>query len=623
MQREEQNNTLKQNEIDANSQLCKAAMITAAFLVVVLLMYFILNKTSALVLSKATYITINIFVPFNMLVLLSTWFLKRTKFFYHEGYKYLLLGSFLSVYFILNIIIPKHAVLTWAIPLLLSNHYYKPKLTRNIYFITMGLMLIALYLAMYFGEYDEHLLTYGIPRIDENGNPYIYQPELIAERYEMLHNLILQGDNRYLKVFAYYYVARSLGLTIIYLTSMALSKRSYNLLQKEISVSQAKQQIETELNVAHEIQHNALPKELSNIKDVSILADLKPTKEVGGDLYNYFALDESHVAIAIGDVSGKGVPAAMFMMKTITCLNAYCKLGCKPSEILTELNSNIHQGNDSMMFVTCFLGILDTKTGIFEFCNAGHNKPIIGKDKNFRYLDCASGFVLGPLDTVPLKDETIQLEKGEYIFLYTDGITEAQNAKHELYGENRLLESFNKREYNSLIDMNYEIQDALSTFVKDAPQSDDITYLFMRYQGDETKVYENVFYAKLEELDRAIKFLQDALADNNKSQYNTKLAVVMDELFSNIAKYAYSPEEHDPKIYIRITYNISKDAIYITFVDRGKKFNPLDVKEEKVSGDVMNLTEGGLGLFIVKNTMDEISYNRINHKNVLLTSKKL
>ena len=623
MQSQEQSNTLKQNEIDANSQLCKAAMVTAAFLVVVLLMYFILNKISALVLSRATYITINIFVPFNMLVLLSTWFLKKTKFFYHEGYKYLLLGSFLSVYFILNIIIPKHAVLTWAIPILLSNHYYKPKLTRNIYFITMGLMLIALYLAMYFGEYDEHLLTYGIPRIDENGIPYVYQPELIAERYEMLHNLILQGDNRYLKVFAYYYVARSLGLTIIYLTSMALSKRSYNLLQKEISVSQAKQQIETELNVAHEIQHNALPKELSNIKDVSILADLKPTKEVGGDLYNYFALDESHVAIAIGDVSGKGVPAAMFMMKTITCLNAYCKLGRKPSEILTELNSNIHQGNESMMFVTCFLGILDTKTGIFEFCNAGHNKPIIGKDKNFRYLDCASGFVLGPLDTVPLKDETIQLEKGEYIFLYTDGITEAQNAKHELYGENRLLESFNKREYNSLIDMNYEIQDALSTFVKDAPQSDDITYLFMRYQGDETKVYENVFYAKLEELDRAIQFLQDALADNNKSQYNTKLAVVMDELFSNIAKYAYSPGEHDPKIYIRITYNISKDSIYITFVDRGKKFNPLDVKEEKVSGDVMNLTEGGLGLFIVKNTMDSISYNRINHKNILLISKKL
>ena len=623
MQSEETKSTLKQNEIDANTQLCKAGWITAGFLVFVLLLYFVLNKTGVLILARATYITINIFFPFNILVLLSTLILRRTKFFYHDGFKYLLLGSFLSVYFVLNIIIPKHAVLLWAIPLLLSNHYYKPKMTRNIFFITMGLMLIALYLAMYFGEYDENLLTSGIIKYDEAGQAYLYQPNTLAERYEMLHNLILEGENRYLKVFIYYYLARSISLTLIYAISMGLSKRSYHLLQKEISVTQAKQQIETELNVAHEIQHNALPKELSNIKDVVILADLKPTKEVGGDMYHYIALDESHVAIVIGDVSGKGVPAAMFMMKTITCLNAYTKIGKKPSEILREVNATINKGNDSMMFVTCFLGILDTKTGVLEFCNAGHNKPIIGNNRNFRYLPCAPGFVLGPLDIVPLKDETIQLEKGEYIFLYTDGITEAHNNKQELFGEERLLNAFNKRDFASIIDLNYEVQDSLKNFVKDAPQSDDITYLYMMYQGDETEVYEKIFYAKIEELDHAIDFLNDALRKNHKTQYSAKLSVVMDELFSNIAKYAYPETAKEATIYIRITYNKTKNTIYITFVDRGKRFNPLDVKEDKVAGDVMEINEGGLGLFIVKNTMDSISYNRINHKNILLISKKL
>ena len=623
MQSEETKSTLKQNEIDANTQLCKAGWITAGFLVFVLLLYFVLNKTGVLILARATYITINIFFPFNILVLLSTLILRRTKFFYHDGFKYLLLGSFLSVYFVLNIIIPKHAVLLWAIPLLLSNHYYKPKMTRNIFFITMGLMLIALYLAMYFGEYDENLLTSGIIKYDEAGQAYLYQPNTLAERYEMLHNLILEGENRYLKVFIYYYLARSISLTLIYAISMGLSKRSYHLLQKEISVTQAKQQIETELNVAYEIQHNALPKELSNIKDVAILADLKPTKEVGGDLYHYISLDDSHVAIVIGDVSGKGVPAAMFMMKTITCLNAYTKIGKKPSEILREVNATINKGNDSMMFVTCFLGILDTKTGVLEFCNAGHNKPIIGNNRNFRYLPCAPGFVLGPLDIVPLKDETIQLEKGEYIFLYTDGITEAHNDKQELFGEERLLNAFNTRDFASIIDLNYEVQDSLKNFVKDAPQSDDITYLIMMYQGDETEVYEKIFYAKIEELDHAIDFLNDALGKNHKTQYSAKLSVVMDELFSNIAKYAYPETANEASIYIRITYNKTKNTIYITFVDRGKRFNPLDVKEDKVAGDVMEMKEGGLGLFIVKNTMDSISYNRINHKNILLISKKL
>ncbi len=619
---EERKKLLKQNELDANRQLCRASLITAIFLVLVLLLYFILNRTGVLILDRATYITINIFFPFNILVLLSTLILKRTKFFYHPGFKYFLLGSFLSVYFILNIIIPKHAVLTWAIPLLLANHFYQPKMTKIIYGITMVLMLLALYLSMYFGEYDEHLLTYGIAKIDEAGNAYIYQPDTLAERYQMLHDLILQGENRYLKVFVYYYLSRTLGLSIIYFVSNGLSKRSYHLLQSEISVTQAKQQIETELNVAHEIQLNALPRELSNIKDVAILAELQATKEVGGDLYNYIPLDDTHVAVIIGDVSGKGVPAAMYMMKTITCLNAYCSLNKKPSEILREVNMNLHQGNDSMMFVTCFLGIIDTKTGVMEYCNAGHNRPIIGHNKDFHYLKCAPGFVLGPLDVVPLKDEKVQLEKGDYLFLYTDGITEAQNKKNELYGDERLLEVFNRREYNTLIDMNYELHDSIESFVKDAPQSDDITYLFMWYQGDDTIVDEKVFSANIEELDHAIDFLGQVLDKHHKSQYRAKLSVVMDELFSNIAKYAYEEKTADSIIYIRITYNVTTDTIYITFVDRGKRFNPLAVEEEKVSGDVMNIEEGGLGIFIVKNTMDSISYNRVNHKNILLVSKK-
>ena len=216
---------------------------------------------------------------------------------------------------------------------------------------------------------------------------------------------------------------------------------------------------------------------------MEILCELNAANEVGGDLYDYLDIDENHVAVLIGDVSGKGVPAAMFMMKTITAFRAFATKEKSPAEILKEVNDAIHDGNKSFLFVTCLLAILDKRDGKLVYANAGHNPPVIGQTGNYRYLKCESGLVLGCMETTFVEDEELYLKPGESITLYTDGITEARNPEGDFFGEERFLALMNDREYASVSEIYQAIKDGIAEFVSDAPQSDDITFLTMKYLG--------------------------------------------------------------------------------------------------------------------------------------------
>lgn len=612
------NESLIKNEISANNEMIKAAIITAGVLFIIWFFYlfntFKIDKQSALLAS--------ILFPINIVALLSTYLFRKTKLFKKPSFKYLLLYTFVSVYFVINVVIPKHGIVAWAIPIILANHYYDPKAGRRVYIVTMIAMLLALYAGMFFGEYDTNLLDTGVVVLNnETGLYEIYQPVTAKERFDMLHQMILDGNNRYLKVFLYYYMSRGILLTILFSVSQGLNVRTYNLLESEIASTTDKKQIETELDIARNIQMTALPKELSNFVGASIITELIAAKEVGGDLYDYEKLDDTHIAITIGDVSGKGIPAAMFMMKCITCFKAYSKLGKHPSEILKEVNRTLYDGNDSQMFLTCFYGILDTKTGILEFANAGHNKPLISSKGKYHYLECDSGFILGVLEEAIVKDEVIKLEDGDNIFMYTDGITEAKNKNDELYGEDRLLEFSNSKVFSSIVDYHYELKENIKNFVSGADQSDDMTYLILNYSPSANKIYERAFLEDEFDTKYAIDFVSKTLEELGLSDYLPIMSVVVDEIFSNMVKYSYDGDKG--LSYIKIIYNDTSREIAIVFVDMGKEFNPLEAKEEKIEEYSDELKEGGLGLLIVKNTMDSMAYSRINGKNILVVKKVL
>ena len=348
-------------------------------------------------------------------------FLVRTDLIKKPGYKYLILFSLLAVIIALNISVPKHSLLFWPFAILIANHYYNPTIGKVIYGLTLISMLACIYLGMLFGEFDENLFGGGVIIHTAEGD-VIGTVETIDERIALLRQLSASGNNRVLKALLYYFFPRAMILTLFFMVSNLLNRRTYNLLDEEIKAHDEQQKSKTELGVAKEIQLNTLPNEIVNTKDVEIVGELRAAKEVGGDLYDYLDIDKHHVAVLIGDVSGKGVPAAMFMMKTITSFRDFAREGKTPSMILNDINSSIFKGNKASMFVTCFLAILDKRNGKVVFCNAGHNPPIVGSNKKYQYLNCKPGFLLGCFEKTFLEDEEITLAPGESITLYTDGL---------------------------------------------------------------------------------------------------------------------------------------------------------------------------------------------------------
>jgi len=607
------------NEANANKHMSFALLFSAIILLIVWIGYL----SGLFTVTSETLLLTNIVIPISAAILVAPMFFIKTSLIEKRGYKYFVLAAFLLVMITLNITMPKHAVIGWAVCIVLTNHYYNIKFGLVVFLSTMVCMLLCLYGGMFLGEFDPNLLTGQLN--EKDGMIYNFNlseafPDSPNGRFDYLHTLLVNGENRYFKVFAYYYLSRGSLLTILFFVSNALNKRTYNLLVSEIQVGYENSRTKTELKVAKDIQLATLPVEFITSKDIEIQAELKAAKTVGGDFYDYFTLDEDHIAIVIGDVSGKGIPAAMFMMKTITCFKNYISLGKTPAEILKSVNRVIYEGNESSMFVTCFLAIINTKTGEMKFANAGHNPPIIGQKRNYHFLKCNSGFVLGGLEDAFVVDETYTLQHGDSITLYTDGITEAMNEKREQYGENRLLELFNRKEYSCLIELHHDLKDDVSSFVGKAEQSDDMTYLTLKYHGDEYVYEEKVFKASKEDFPKIIDFFSSF---SKKRKFDTaflnNLNIVGDELISNIIKYAYKNE--DGEIFIRLLYNINQKVLIITIIDTGEEFNPFSVNNGPLEGDANDIKEGGLGILIVKKLMSEYAYDHINDKNITILKK--
>jgi len=254
-------------------------------------------------------------------------------------------------------------------------------------------------------------------------------------------------------------------------------------------IKEAEERIDAELAFAKAIQHSALPSVFPpypNRKEFEIYATMHTAKEVGGDFYDFYFIDDDNLAFLMADVSGKGIPAAMFMMQSKTIIKSCAESGMSVEQVFTVANEKLCEGNDAGMFVTAWMGILNVKTGKVLFANAGHNPPLVKHaDGTYEYLKTRAGFVLAGMEGVRYRKNELELAPGDAIYLYTDGVTEATDANNALYGEDRLhtvLEKYKDAAPQVICD---EVKRDVDAFVGEAPQFDDITMLALKYNGQE------------------------------------------------------------------------------------------------------------------------------------------
>lgn len=256
-------------------------------------------------------------------------------------------------------------------------------------------------------------------------------------------------------------------------------------------IKEAENRINKELEYAKDIQHSALPPLDSvalNRKEFDIFASMYTAKEVGGDFYDFYYIDNDHLAITIADVSGKGIPAAMFMMSSKTMLKSIAEAGFPVDEVATRANDKLSSNNEANMFVTVWMGILELSTGHIEFINAGHNFPALKrKNGEYEFLKSRPGLVMAGMEGLKYKKQEAWLKEGDIIVLYTDGVTEATDSNNELYGDDRLIDNLNSHCANeeSVENILKMLKEDVDGFVKDAPQFDDITMLCLKYNGKE------------------------------------------------------------------------------------------------------------------------------------------
>jgi len=377
-----------------------------------------------------------------------------------------------------------------------------------------------------------------------------------------------------------------------------------------------KERIGAELNVAASIQASMLPCIFPPFPDrieFDLYASMLPAKEVGGDFYDFYFADKDNLAVVIADVSGKGVPAALFMVITKTLIKN-CSSFKSPKNILESVNNKLCENNEEDMFVTAFMGFYNIESGKFVYVNAGHNPPLIKKHgSGYKFLETHPGFVLGWMKNTQYKENEILIEPGDVLYLYTDGITEAMNGKKELFGEQRLLETLNSNKDFPPIELLSAVKRNVDIFADGAEQADDITMLAIKIND----VKELKIEAKTESLDDVINFIT---AELEKSGYPTHLineiCIAAEEIFMNITDYAYKPDGGNACISIS-----TKGKTVIRFEDTGRPYNPLEQKPPDLEKPVFEREIGGLGVFMVKKIMDTVEYSRVGGKNILVLTK--
>ena len=392
------------------------------------------------------------------------------------------------------------------------------------------------------------------------------------------------------------------------------------------AVTAEKERIGAELNIATQIQADMLPRifpAFPERKEFDLYATMTPAKEVGGDFYDFFLIDDDHLGLVMADVSGKGGPAALFMVIAKTLIKNRALLGESPAEILRNVNSQLCEGNEAELFVTVWLAVIEISTGKGLAANAGHEHPAIRRaDGQFELVLYRHSPAVATMDGIRFREHEFRLNPGDSLFVYTDGVPEATDANNVLLGSERMVDALNRNPDAAPRELLANVRAAIDEFVGDAPQFDDITMLGVRYFGPGDQAREVTMDATDANLSAALDFIGaelDAMDCPMKSRMQIDVAV--EELFVNVAHYAYAPETG--KITLRIATKRDPDVAEITFIDSGMPYDPLAKPDPDVTLAAEDRPIGGLGIFMVKKTMDDMRYEYRDGQNILTIVKKL
>ncbi len=390
-------------------------------------------------------------------------------------------------------------------------------------------------------------------------------------------------------------------------------------------IDEASKRIDRELELAKNIQSSALPgvfPAFPKRTDLDIFAVMDPAKEVGGDFYDFYLTQNNRLNFLVADVSGKGIPAAMFMMRAKSELKSLTEADMPLSDVFSHCNDSLCGGNDAGMFVTAWQGMIELDTGLLRYSNAGHNPPLLRRGNGgFEYLRERSGLVLAGMEGIRYKTQELKLLPGDIIFLYTDGVTEAMNAGKELYGEERLFDTLNKAEFSDMKELCGLVRADIDAFSGDGEQFDDITMLALRYIGTEPAASIGFDEAVLGDIEAVTEFAEREMERMGcPAETATSVCVAIDEIFSNIVRYGY-PKAAGP-VRVRIYEQTEPRAVCIRFEDEGIPYNPLKKEDPDITLPAEEREIGGLGIFMVKKLMDEMKYEYENERNILILKKK-
>lgn len=443
--------------------------------------------------------------------------------------------------------------------------------------------------------------------------------EPVSETIQLFHQNACYNCWSY-HVDAIVYIITPMLLTIVFvmLFSLNTSNKGRKLLKSQGESAGKIAAVEAELNMASEIQKSALPDKsyICPNRNFRVAAEEIPAKVVGGDFYDYFMADEHTLAVLIADVSDKGIPAAMFMMSSKKAIQ--CAVECCHSlkESIKLANSLICSDNKSGMFLTLWLGIIDTRTGMGKYINAGHISPAV------RHSDCTVSIIkndpdifIGNFPDMPPRVNDFRMEKGDVLLLYTDGLTDAMNGEKRSFGIENVISVFETagKDAENTVE---KILAASEKFSGEQEQFDDITLLALEcleLEEPESAVFEH--NANREGTAKTIDGVNVLLLKHAcPEEERRNIDVVVDELCANISDYAYDGETGQ----MRIEAKVASNYITLSFIDSGLEFDPLGQGDPEFSDEPMM---GGLGIYFVKNLVDEISYRRAGDKNVLTVTK--
>ena len=530
-------------------------------------------------------------------------------------------GGFLLVGIIINIIFRKQAypwikylnnvvmVITIAVlcgysddvaPLLLLIPFINSFYFRPVFTLVTGLVcLLMMYIT---------IMSIMLPYYNIEGN-FEFNPILaITSAFDFTdetQRMVFSGKS-FLMVAGAALVIMSVYLSF---SSRRFTIRQGELMQKNLTT-------ETELKVAKDIQEGILSADFPDNDSYAVYANMTAATEVGGDFYDYFPIDETHLAVVVGDVSGHGMAAAMFMTLSKTLIQVYARMNNATDKTFELTNRYLQRSNPAKFFVTSWIGILDLTTGTLSYTNAGHNFPVlIRKGSEPEFLSDKPNFVLGRRRLVRYREKRTKLKPGDKLVLYTDGVTEAQDAAEEFFGDDRLLSVIAREKEHDQQEIVTAIRQAVNDFENGKDHYDDATILalsfkdYLHVEPPESKQ----FYLTTETFDSVTQYVTEKCAEAGCDDETVgKLEIATSEILANIESYAY---ENGGELEILTK---SRDRrMTIIFKDRGKPFNPLLVQEPDVNMPLTERKPGGLGVFIVKKLVSETSYTYENGQNIL------